>query len=458
MLASTALSSVILSKRGPASLTGAELLLFNEAEGLAIDATFPDGQVVVKDQTDEANGFSGSVADWLTQSSASSKWVRNAAGTYVEIAAGVPALHNHPTHGWGLLVEPAATNLQVQSQEFDDGAWTATNVSVDDQAAIAPDGATTADTLTDDSTNAQHVVSDAITLATNTDAAFSVFAKAGTHNFVVIQYEGGTTEEHITAVFDLSAGVGDGEATDTDVGTSSGTIASTSIIDAGNGWYRCSLVGKVSDANGTVHYGMAQNADSNTFNADGDVTYAGSGTTLHLWQAQAEAGTVATSPIPTAAAAVTRATDNLNKALSTLPFSTTVGTIIIKAVPFAIQVGNSIVANMRLNNSNAFFIYLHTTNAGIVYRVYSTDGMVEEISGSAANVEQRMGLAWALNSMIGSRNGTLSSEDTSAALPSGLTTLEINTFDGNKIANMLVRSIIYVPRRMTNAELQQETT
>ena len=83
---------------------------------------------------------------------------------------------------------------------------------------------------------------------------------------------------------------------------------------------------------------------------------------------------------------------------------------------------------------------------------------VPEISGLAANAEQRIGFAWAVDSMIGSRNGTLSSEDTSAALPSGLTTLEINTFDGIVVPNMLVRSIIYVPRRMTNAELQQETT
>lgn len=229
---------------------------------------------------------------------------------------GVPVSYDIANSQYGILSEPAATNLQVYSQEFDNAAWTATNATVSANAVVAPDGTTTADTLTDDATSGTHRVYDAITLATATPATFSVYAKAGTHNYLVITYV--TTVDNVFAqVFDLS----DGSVGQAFEGATTGTITDATITSLGNGWYRCTVTGSVTGANGFFGLSFAPAKTGNTFSNSGYVAYSGTGTTLHLWGAQAETGTVATSPIKTFASTVTRAADDIKIAQAAFPWN-----------------------------------------------------------------------------------------------------------------------------------------
>lgn len=72
----------------------------------------------------------------------------NAAGVIESFASGVPRITDR-----GLLVERAATNLLLRSQEFDNAAWTkvsggnGADPTVTANAAVAPDGTTTADEI-----------------------------------------------------------------------------------------------------------------------------------------------------------------------------------------------------------------------------------------------------------------------------------------------------------------------
>ena len=87
-------------------------------------------------------------------------------------------------------------------------------------------------------------------------------------------------------------------------------VGSASIIDAGNGWYRCTLT--FTSAATSVANMAVLLADSPT--AGRSSSYSGNGTSgVFLWGAQLEAGAYATSYIPTTAAAVTRLADACSK-------------------------------------------------------------------------------------------------------------------------------------------------
>lgn len=69
-------------------------------------------------------------------------YVSDATGLVSSVAANVPIINN------GVQSELAATNRVIRSQEFDNAAWTATNVTVTANTHLSPDGVnTTADTL-----------------------------------------------------------------------------------------------------------------------------------------------------------------------------------------------------------------------------------------------------------------------------------------------------------------------
>jgi hypothetical protein len=125
----------------------------------------------------------------------------------------------------GVTTAKAEENLLLQSQTFNT-TWFQGAVTVTADTEVAPDGTTTADTITANATTAVHFLSQSITFSANAYAV-SVFIKGGTHNYVQL-YIG---NQSVHANFDVTAGSGV-------TGTSAG-VTSSSIQDGGNGWYRC---------------------------------------------------------------------------------------------------------------------------------------------------------------------------------------------------------------------------
>src|SRR5690606_30327183 len=88
-------------------------------------------------------------------------------------------------------------------------------------------------------------------------------------------------------------------------------ILAQSIEALADGWYRCTVVGKVPQANPYVNAYMVGAATGNTVNSTtGDPSWAAAnGKTLHLWGAQFETGQAASSYIATTSSTATRAAD-----------------------------------------------------------------------------------------------------------------------------------------------------
>ena len=201
-------------------------------------------------------------------------------GEYIPTTSAInsaPRFDHNPTTGesLGLLVEEARTNLLLRSEEFDNASWnSATGArTVTANSIAAPDGLTTADTVTADGTTAVHFVSQSLTL-TAVPYVYSVFAKAGTNNFLQLRLFTGFGG--MWANFNLATGVVG------TVGVLLGATPTSSIQAYPNGWYRCTMVFTPTAATSSV---AAYIVDSAT--AGGGQPNSLS-TSVYLWGAQLE--------------------------------------------------------------------------------------------------------------------------------------------------------------------------
>lgn len=183
------------------------------------------------------------------------------------------------------IVRFAAINTSLRSEEFDNAAWIKTAASVTPDATIAPNGTLTADSLIEDSTSAQHRVSQSTTMLDNTSYTFSVYAKANTRSTFRLSF--GRKDATLPgAVIDLTNGQILQQLAGPD---------SVSVVSVGNGWYRCIVT-----ANALT--GAAAPILRVWITQGTSITYQGDGVSgIYLWGAQFEQGTSATDYLPTSA-------------------------------------------------------------------------------------------------------------------------------------------------------------
>jgi hypothetical protein len=131
--------------------------------------------------------------------------------------------------------------------EFDNAAWTKVNLTVTANATTDPLGGSAADKFTDDATAGQHRVSQTQTNGAIGHVTFTVYAKAGTLSWILIQCSGAGK------YFDVTNGL---------LGTSLGAVETSSITDAGNGWWLCSLTATQTGTSFDINLASADNTAS----------------------------------------------------------------------------------------------------------------------------------------------------------------------------------------------------
>ena len=228
----------------------------------------------------------------------------------------------------GLLVEKASNNIQIWSEEFDQVSWGKTGTSIAPNDIIAPDGTTTADKLIEDSNPATaHVVIDNTVATVNSDWAGSVFAKADERHILRMNvWDASAASNSVSAIFDLLTGT-----VYAAIASGNGVLDPLNpprIVALADGWFRCSVSG-VPNTSGTS-VGIAlymQDA------LEGGSSYDGDGSSgLHLWGAQLENQTFATSYIPTTTGTILRNGDRLTVDLEgNLGLQSDQGTFIVDA-------------------------------------------------------------------------------------------------------------------------------
>lgn len=175
------------------------------------------------------------------------------------------------------LIEKVRTNVATYSEDFSNAAWNKYQANITANTVVAPNGTTTADTITDNAVNDVHIAYQSISFPAG-EYSVSCYAKANTLSHAFLQIYNGTSF-YVSGIFNLTNGTVSGAG---------------SITAAGNGWYRLSFTAQITAGVGFAYVGTSNGSS---------VAYVGTGQSIYIWGYQAETG-VATPYIPTLTAAV----------------------------------------------------------------------------------------------------------------------------------------------------------
>jgi hypothetical protein len=183
----------------------------------------------------------------------------------------------------------AEQNLLLQSQVLTNATyWVTVNSTITGNSTTAPDGTTTANTVTDNATNGGHrVYQGGGNLSTATALTASAYFLQGTGTFGQLGLYDGSAYRTVTA--NLNTGV---------ITETFGTATST-ITSVGGGWYRLTISFTGGSSNATISIGL-----SNTGTPSGLASYVGTGSTIYAWGAQLEQRSAVTAYNATTTSAI----------------------------------------------------------------------------------------------------------------------------------------------------------
>jgi hypothetical protein len=383
------------------------------------------------------------------------KYVLNSSGDIASVAIDTPAIEYNTDGTYkGLLVEPASTNLCLQSEDINT-TWFAVNATPTQSTEETPDGDTSSKyiKLVDDgSTGTGSVyVQQTITVSGGTKYTASAFLKKDGLDWAALQAFGtGGTDSTPIQYFDLDNGV---------TGTGSAGIQAATIEAYPNSWYRCSITWTQGAGNTSFTFVIyvAEADNDNVVDLDGT-------SSIFVWGAQVEASPIATSYIPTTTASVTRNKDDISLTGASDLIGQGEGTLYVE-VDWRLATGTSqfLLSANDGTEDNSVSIYNSGGAGGI--RMYAVaDGVIATFQGvdsSAYSGIQKFAFAYKTDDFKLYRNGSSISTDTSGSLAALATLTDIDLgqrFDATEQANMWIRAVALYKTRLTNDQLADLTS
>jgi len=392
----------------------------------------------------------------ITFTRASNATFFDANGTLQTAANDTPRFDHDPATGAsrGLLIEEARTNSFERSAEFDNAYWSKNAATITANDAASPSGLSEADRLVETTANSGHFVSRSVSVTSGVTYTHSVFAKAGTQNWLLLTMGAGEFGTAPRAWFDLSTGV---------AGSTANSPTATSIQSVGNGWYRCSITKAATSTASAPLYISITTGDTIFAAYEGNTA-----NNLLIWGAQLEAGAFATSYIPTTTAAATRSADSAVVTPISSFYNQAEGTLFAECIDFGNN-ANTFMSIMEFNDStfNNRILFGVREGAGRHARmdVVRSGGIDRSCGYSGAtgviaeNTVAKMSGGYAPANYAVSANGlAVVTMTDSAAMPTGMTHLTIGRNRSEQYQNAHIRKIAYYPRRLSNTLLQQLTT
>ena len=364
---------------------------------------------------------------------------------YGGITDNVPRLDYTDSSCPALLLEPQRTNLFKHSEYFDGSLWSATNITITNNDAESPEGINNASKIVLDSGSSSSCElraqnNKSVTLGD--DYTFSVFAKADEFDKIELDFSNSRMGDAFV-VANLTNGT---------ITSRGAANTSDSIEDYGDGWYRIILTG-TAIATGTTALIFRLGA-----NPTGDGT---SG--FHIYGAQFEAGSYATSYIPTYGSAVTRNGETCNSAGTSATFNDSEGVLFgeISALSND-QTNRRITISDGTNTNRVVFGYNQNSNQ-IFYFVIAGGSTIASGNYTTTDITDfhKVAVKYKVNDFALWIDGVERHTDSSGAIFAADTLSEMQFeqgaggslhFYGN------TKQVIYIPTALTDAELADLTT
>jgi len=364
-------------------------------------------------------------------------------------AAGQARFDHNPTTGesLGLLIEEARTNSLTYSADLGNAYWNNNNINVTTNTIIAPDGTLTGDKVAANTTSGGHYSypNAGIVVSAGTYTA-SIYAKAGERSRLLAALYSGSNYEMVQ--FDLSNGTILQEA----------VAGIASITSVGNGWYRCTVTRTLGAI--TTYFSFGPYTNTTLSNLTVFPTYAGDGFNgIYVWGGQLEAGSFATSYIPTVASSVTRNADAASMTGTNFSswFNNGEGTLYAEASTSAANTAKRFAQIDSGAESNRIQIAAEASGTTKNFAVV-TNSSTQAYTPVSASYPVKVGAGYKVNDFGASFNGGAIQTDTSGTVP----VLSVMRFgaasDASENMNGCLRKVSYYPAKATSAQIVGLTT
>ncbi|MCO5082658.1 MAG: hypothetical protein M9955_13505 [Rhizobiaceae bacterium] len=354
--------------------------------------------------------FSGDYAvasGWLTRGGTALS--RKVNGLLASVAANTLRIDHAQGKVKGALLEPAATNLALHSQDLSNAAWTKVRCSISANTGLASDGTTTLDKIVEDGTAGNtHVAEQSVNFGGAGMKTISVEARAGERTWCYLSAYDSTAAGVCGVYFDLANAV-------------KGTIVSGSgdieLLDNGN--CLISVTGNFAAGTGGVDIFLAA--------GDGAAVYTGNGVSgASFGEVQVEEGRAATSRIRTAGATATRNADVLT--ISGTDFSEDWNALECSVViDFEVRaaLGASVAYIWSITNgtgANVLGLRINGATGNLELIVLLSGGAEAylPVSAVAPGQRHRVAASFAKDAFRVSLNGGAVQSDTAGSMPTGL--------------------------------------
>jgi hypothetical protein len=352
----------------------------------------------------------------------------------------VPRFDHNPTTGesLGLLVEEARTNLATYSEQFDNAAWVKNQTTMTANATTAPDGTLTADKMVANSSNAFHYGTRNISVSASTIYTYSIYAKKGEYDTCFINFPNDSS----LSTFNLTNG--------TVISTPGGVIAA--IQNVGNGWYRLAC----------THTTSAGTTAVSSFFGLGTGSFLGDGTSgIFIWGAQLEAGSFATSYIPTTTATVTRAADVASMMGTNFSswYNQSAGTLFTEYDLIGDSGSACFILGLTTDTVlNGYGIQIDSASGPV--KIYNANSGTRPTLGNNRGPNLKSKVAMVISSVHGGSLNGATPVTTSSTIYTGLTNLRLGTLPGVGATSAQfghIARLAYYPVRLPDAQLQALT-
>jgi len=413
---------------------------------LIVPSRFKSGKLYSQIPTSGAGDFT------VTRATAATRV--NASGLIESVASGIPRLDYFASGGVvgcpALLVEPSGQNLALQSENFVT-TWAANNLNITSGFTSPFNNAN--GTLIEATSVAGRLRQTIAAITSGTTHTFSLFAKADSFALtsgITLTVNDGTSSNYASGVcqaFRLDTGA---LGTSGNVGAGF-TLTRASIENYGNGWYRCNMTVTASYTPATSIIGVRA-----TSTISAGLPSTASGSTVYIWGAQLETGSVATSYIPTTTAAITRGGETISKTGISSLIGQTEGTLYAEVDIRNFTNGTRIFAISDGTQANRIALLFNTVNRiRLLATVTSATQADISTAGNQPAGIYKIAVAYATNDYVLYINGVQIGTDTTALVPACssvfLGTLE--TGSGLSSLNDRIRAATLYTTRLTNTQL-----
>ena len=381
----------------------------------------------------------------------------NSDTTYLQTGAsaryGLPYEWNTSGVLQGILVEEARTNLNPYSRP--QAAWvTKTGFTFTENAAVGRIGTSATATLLTRTASVAYATPLSISKAVGAlpyTATFIVKASVGDYFISTLQSSGANRS---SVRFNLSTGIASAPV---EAGFTGG---SSTVTDIGGGYWKLTHTSTTDGTQANIYSYCSISSVTITAVDGNDTGYPGTVAACYLEYAGLEAGTFGTSPIETFGATVTRAADNISLAASAFPYSAAAGTLFAQ-----FSASNSDMTSVSIyyaavlndgSSNNTIGLYRYQTNIGAAVVASGASQSDQYKAPGSPTSPHKDAVSFASNDIRQATDGVLSTPDTNATIPTA-TKLSLSRANNNHINGYLAK-VMYLPRSMSNAELQTLTT